>query len=70
MASPGDGEEMLDQEELAAAQKCGYTWDEAIAFKGVYRHYDNNFGKGDGKCSIQLVGQCQWLMENKLKENI
>jgi len=46
---------ILDDDEVAAMQKCGYTEEEAIAFKGVYNHYDSHFGKGDGKCSVALV---------------
>lgn len=45
----------LDDEEYAAMQKCGYTEEEALAFKGVYNHYDGHFGKGDGRCSVALV---------------
>jgi len=45
----------LDEEEVEAADRCGYSKEEASAFKGVYNHYDQNFGKGDGKCSVSLV---------------
>ncbi|CAD7927677.1 unnamed protein product [Amoebophrya sp. A120] len=45
----------LDEEEMEAMEKCGYSTEEALAFKGVYSHYDNNFGKGDGCCSVPLV---------------
>ena len=45
----------LDADDLAAAAQVGFTEEEAVAFKGVYNHYDQNFGKGDGRCSVQLV---------------
>jgi len=45
----------LDEEEVEAMNRCGYSEEEALAFKGVYTHYDINFGKGDGKCSVPLV---------------
>lgn len=46
---------VLDDEDFEAMQKTEFTEEEAIAFKGVYNHYDNQFGKGDGKCTPQLV---------------
>jgi len=50
------GEDLdLDEEEVEAMSRCGYSEEEALAFKGVYTHYDTNFGKGDGKCSVPLV---------------
>merc|ERR1719188_1690922 len=45
----------LEDEDVAAMQKCGYTEEEALAFKQVYNHYDANFGKGDGRCSVALM---------------
>ena len=45
----------LNAEDMQAAEKCGYKPEEALAFKGIYTHYDQNFGKGDGKCSVALV---------------
>ncbi|CAD7928124.1 unnamed protein product [Amoebophrya sp. A25] len=52
----GLGEDLeLDEEEVEAMNRCGYSEEEALAFKGVYAHYDTSFGKGDGKCSVPLV---------------
>mmetsp|Transcript_14247 Transcript_14247/g.35353 ORF Transcript_14247/g.35353 Transcript_14247/m.35353 type:complete len:223 (+) Transcript_14247:222-890(+) len=51
-----EGEHLeLDEEETEAMEKCGYTEEEALAFKGVYKHYDATFGKDDGKCTPALV---------------
>jgi len=45
----------LDEEEIEAMGRAGFCEEEALAFKQVYTHYDNNFGKGDGKCSVPLM---------------
>merc|ERR1712226_1014862 len=45
----------LNDADRAAAEECKFTGEEALAFKGVYNHYDQNFGNGDGKCTIKLV---------------
>ena len=45
----------LDGDDHAAAEQVGFTDEEALAFKGIYTHYDQNFGKGDGRCSVALV---------------
>lgn len=45
----------LDADDLEACEKTEFTEEEAVAFKGVYQHFDNHFGKGDGNCTPALV---------------
>lgn len=45
----------LDDDDYEVLDRTEFSEEEAIAFKGVYTHYDNNFGKGDGMCTPALV---------------